>query len=93
MHTLTLSFSKISPTSLHESAFLKDCSLTKSILWCNSCSCSIKLWSVTGVSQMCLHKRKQNWNETEGSYTMLNKEFLGHPVNGSLGIHLKIFLE
>lgn len=57
--TLTFSFSNTSPTSLTDRAPLKDCSLAKSILWCNSCSCSMKVCSVTGVSQMCLRYGKE----------------------------------
>ena len=52
--TLTFSFSNTSPTSLTDRAPLNDCSFEKSILWCNSCNCSINVCSVTGVSQMCL---------------------------------------
>lgn len=52
--TLILSFSSISLTSRQDLASLKDCSLTKFILWLSSCSCSRNSLSVTGVSRIIL---------------------------------------
>ena len=59
--TLTLSFSSTSPTSLTDRAPLNDCSFAKSVLWCSSCSCSMNVCSVTGVSQM--------WLQTQNFHT------------------------
>ena len=58
--TFSFSFSRMSSTSRQERASLKDCSLTKRILWLSSCSCSRNCLSVTGTSKTMLQKKHQN---------------------------------